>query len=232
MHYSFVKFERNFCLTAVGVKNWHDGHTRLFKIWHSDGLITLIRKIVERLLGKTGISFPDYQKWIFNNEPSTRQLAEQRRKVNDFDYKPLMSVVVPVWNTPAEILNQTIRSVMDQTYDKWELCMADGNSNPDTKRILLNWSSKDRRIKIKFLDKNNEIAENSNQALSLARGEFVAFLDHDDRLAPFALFEVVNQLQGDTNVDLIYSDEDKIFESGRRLDPFLSLISVLTICAV
>ena len=158
-----------------------------------------------------------------NNEPTTEQLAEQHLKVNDFDYKPLISVVVPVWNTPAKMLNQTIRSVMDQTYDKWELCMADGNSNPETKRVLSSWAKKDGRIKIKFLEENKEIAVNSNEALSLAQGEFVAFLDHDDVLAPFALFEVVKVIGENPSVDMIYSDEDKITADGReRHIPFFT----------
>jgi len=190
------------------------------KIWRREGLITLMRKIKEHLVGKTGIPFSDYQKWIHKNEPRADQLAEQRVKVNDFDYKPLISVVVPVWNTPAKILNQTIRSVVDQTYDKWELCIADGNSNPKTKKVLSYWTKKDGRIKIKFLDENKGIAVNSNEALSLAQGEFVAFLDHDDLLAPFALFEVVLALQQYPNADLVYSDEDLIsVDSKKRFGP-------------
>jgi len=190
------------------------------KIWRREGLITLIRKIKERLVRKSGVPFSDYQDWILKNEPSTEQLAEQRAKANDFAYKPLISVVVPVWNTPAKILVQTIRSVVDQTYDKWELCIADGNSDPETKKVLSYWAKKDVRIKIKFLDENKGIAVNSNEALSLAQGEFVAFLDHDDLLAPFALFEVVSTLQQCPNADLIYSDEDLIsMDDKRRFGP-------------
>jgi GT2 family glycosyltransferase len=161
-----------------------------------------------------------YDKWIAANEPSLSALKAQHTKANNFSYKPLISLIMPVWNTPKEILKQTISSVLQQTYGNWELCMVDANSDPDTKKVLSYWSKKDRRIRIKFLDENKGIAVNSDEALSLAQGEFVAFLDHDDLLAPFALFEVVNRLQIDMTADVIYSDEDKIDESGRRFDPF------------
>lgn len=190
------------------------------KIWHREGLITLVRKIKRHLTNKTYTSLSDYEMWIKNNEPNSKQLAEQRLKVNDFDYKPLISVVLPVWNTPTMMLNQTIKSVENQTYEKWELCIADGNSNPETKKVLLSWATKDSRIKIKFLTENKGIATNSNEALFLAQGEFVAFLDHDDLLAPFALFEVVSKLQTIAEIDMAYSDEDKISKSKKRFDPF------------
>ena len=190
------------------------------KIWRRSRLIALMRKIMKRLALITGIIRSDYEKWILNNEPKAKQLVEQRAEINNFNYMPLVSIIMPVWNTPAKILNQTFKSVVDQTYDKWELCIADGNSNSDTKKVLSYWAKKDRRIRIKFLNENKGIAANSNEALLLAQGEFVAFLDHDDLLAPFALFEVVNALQMDANVDVVYSDEDKTNESGRRFDPF------------
>jgi O-antigen biosynthesis protein len=192
----------------------------LLKIRRSESLMTLIRKIKARIIRKTGLSFSNYPGWILANEPKEEQLAKQRTTGRNFDYQPLISLIVPVWNTPGEILNQTITSVIQQTYENWELCMADGASTPDTRKLLSDWAEKDNRIKIKSLEENNGIAVNSNGALSLARGEFVAFLDHDDLLAPFALFEIVGQLQGNATVDVIYSDEDKIDKSGRRFEPF------------
>lgn len=192
----------------------------LLRLRRSNGLMTLIRKIKACIIRKTGISFSAYPHWILANEPKEEQLAEQRTKISNFDYKPLISVVVPVWNIPKDILDRTIASVLQQTYGNWELCIADGTSNLETKNLLSDWAEKDDRIKIKYLKENKGIAVNSNEALSFAQGEFVAFLDHDDLLAPFALFEVVRQLQVDPTADVIYSDEDKIDESGRRFDPF------------
>ena len=185
------------------------------KIWHDEGPITLLAKIKERLL-----RFSDYQIWIRNNEPRYEQLADQVTQVNKFGYRPLISLVLPVWNTPKTILNRTISSVMQQTYGNWELCIADGDSSFETQKILSDWAKKDARIKIKYLEENHGIAVNSNEALSLAQGEFVAFLDHDDLIAPFALFEIVNWLQRNQSADVIYSDEDKINKHGWRSEPF------------
>jgi glycosyltransferase involved in cell wall biosynthesis/SAM-dependent methyltransferase len=167
---------------------------------------------------RNGLS--DYDRWITLNEPSPADLNGEREKSNNFDYRPLVSIAMPVWNTPANYLDQAIRSVLDQTYEKWEFCIVDGNSNDETKNILSSWAKKDPRIKIKFLDENKGIAMNSNEALSLAQGEFVGFLDHDDILAPFALFEVVRLLQINKDIDVIYSDEDKTDEEGLRAGAF------------
>ena len=162
----------------------------------------------------------DYDRWIAIHEPSPSDLETQRTKALKLGYTPLISVVVPVWNTPRKILEQTISSVIQQTYQNWELCIADGASNSETKQVLLDWAEKDQRIKIKFLDENKGIAINSNEAIALAQGEFVGFLDHDDLLAPFALFEIVSRLQFDKDIDVVYSDEDKTDEEERRFDSF------------
>jgi len=169
---------------------------------------------------RPGFKMADYAKWIALNEPSLSAIEDQRTAANDFGYKPLISLVMPVWNTPKEILDQTISSALRQTYQNWELCIVDANSDPDTRQGLSAWSKVDGRLKIRFLDENKGIAENSNEALTLADGEFVGFLDHDDLLAPFSLFEVVQRFQLDRDLDVIYSDEDKINEGGIRFDPF------------
>jgi O-antigen biosynthesis protein len=181
------------------------------KMWRNEGMKALIVKIKNKVLQRS-----DYQRWIINNEPSKKDLAKQRSEVEAFDYKPLISVIMPVWNTPVEILDQTIKSVTEQTYSHWELCVADGNSNIETQRLISIWTEKDPRIKIKFLKENQGIAVNTNEALSLAQGEFIAFLDHDDLLAPFALFEVLKSLQSNRAIDIIYSDEDLISENGKK----------------
>jgi glycosyltransferase involved in cell wall biosynthesis len=162
----------------------------------------------------------DYDRWIATNEPSPSDLEIQRTEALKLGYTPLISVVVPVWKTPKKILEQTISSVIQQTYENWELCITDGDSDSETEQVLLDWARKDHRIRIKFLDENKGIATNSNEAIALAQGEFVGFLDHDDLLAPFALFEIVSRLQLDKNVDVIYSDEDKTDEEEQRFDSF------------
>ncbi|MEZ0537117.1 glycosyltransferase [Caldicellulosiruptoraceae bacterium PP1] len=156
--------------------------------------------------------------WIDKNEPKEKDLITQRN--TKFMIEPKISIVVPTYNTPKEFLVDMIESVLDQTYKNWELCIADGGSKNNTRDILKEYALRDSRIKVKLLEGNKGIAGNSNEALSLATGEYIALLDHDDLLPPFALFEVVKVINEKPNVDFIYSDEDKITEDGKkRFDP-------------
>lgn len=163
--------------------------------------------------------FIGYNVWIEKNEPDMGQLEIQ--KTTKFDYVPKISVIVPVLNTPKIFLNDMIESVICQTYAHWELCIADGASKePYIRDLLEMFLRREPRIKVKFLSENKGISGNSNEALSLASGEFVVFLDHDDTLSPFALFEIVKVVNENPETDFIYSDEDKISEDGtRRFEP-------------
>ncbi|HQD27246.1 MAG TPA: glycosyltransferase, partial [Methanoculleus thermophilus] len=162
-----------------------------------------------------------YELWILQNEPSETQLAQMRDEDANFSYRPKISIVTPVWNTDERWLRRAIESVLEQTYDNWELCIVDGGSTKESVgRVLKAYAEKDSRIKVKILGENKGISGNSNEALSLATGEFVGLLDHDDELAPFALYEVVEFLNENKNVSFIYSDEDKIDDKGRRNNPF------------
>jgi O-antigen biosynthesis protein len=163
----------------------------------------------------------DYQEWIEKNEPTSDELIQLKKISKNFSYRPKISIITPIWNTDEKILRPAIESVINQVYDNWELCIVDGNStNPNIKKILTNFSNDDTRIKTKFLDKNLGISGNSNVALSIASGEFITFLDHDDTFAPFALFEVVNSLNKNSDLDLIYSDKDLLTEDGKeRFNP-------------
>jgi glycosyltransferase involved in cell wall biosynthesis len=141
-------------------------------------------------------------------------------QVKSFIYKPNISIVIPVYNTDEDWLRLAIESVINQVYDNWELCIADGGSTKKhVKEILDEYAKKDSRIKIKFSSENKGIAGNSNEALSLATGEFIGFLDHDDELGSDALFEVVKLLNENRDIDFIYTDEDKISVRGERFDP-------------
>jgi len=162
-----------------------------------------------------------YEIWILKNEPTKEKLEEYKKESLSFEYRPKISIITPVWNTDEKWLRAAIESVFSQVYDNWELCIADGCSTKlHVRKILEEYAKKDSRIKVKFLDENNGIAGNSNEALSLATGEFIGFLDHDDELAPFALYEVVKLLNQKSELDFIYSDEDKITTEGKRRDPF------------
>jgi len=128
---------------------------------------------------------------------------------------------MPVYNTPLRWLRKAVDSVQRQLYKNWELCMVDDASgNKSVKKILTQYSQNDHRIIVKYLDRNRGIAGASGEALAMAQGEFVALLDHDDELSTDALFEVVRLLNQHPDADMIYSDEDKIGQSGKRCEPF------------
>jgi glycosyltransferase involved in cell wall biosynthesis len=161
-----------------------------------------------------------YYKWITENEPSANELDEQRQKAAELAYCPLISIIMPVYNPAPEVLAAAIASVQSQTYDRWELCVADASTTGEVSKLLEEASHHDERIRVRFLAHNGGITANSNAALELARGEFCAFLDHDDTLAPSALFEVAQALNSNNRLDLIYSDLDLLSEDGgQRFDP-------------
>jgi GT2 family glycosyltransferase len=162
-----------------------------------------------------------YEHWIKHVELRNYDGGRDTTAKANFQYQPTISVVTPVYNVPIDILESAIRSVRKQHYEHWELCVCDDASpNEDVRRCLENWAKQDARIKVTFSDRNEGICRASNRALELATGEFVGFLDHDDELSPDALYEVVKLLQEDPQVDMIYSDEDKLDRHGRRVAPF------------
>jgi glycosyltransferase involved in cell wall biosynthesis len=148
------------------------------------------------------------------------ELKKLRYKVDTLKRKPLISVVMPVYNTPAQFLSRAIESVRDQVYPNWELCVADDASTAlYIKPLLEQFAKLDSRIKAVFRPKNGHISAASNSAIEVASGEYTAFLDHDDELAPHALYYVAKTITENPAVEIIYSDEDKIDESGQRFTP-------------
>ncbi|MFD5021811.1 glycosyltransferase [Paenibacillus sp. NPDC058367] len=133
---------------------------------------------------------------------------------------PLISIIVPVYNVKEIFLRECIESVLLQNYSNWELCIADDNSSePHVKSVLEEYKAKDNRIRISYRKENGHISACSNTALELVTGEYTALLDNDDILAPFALHEVVSQINENKDIDLIYSNEDKL-KDGIRCFPF------------
>lgn len=162
-----------------------------------------------------------YSLWVINHEPNEKQLETLISDEGSFSYHPKISIITPVWNTDEKWLRLAIESVINQIYNNWELCIADGGSSkPYIKRVLNEYTRKDPRIKVKFLPENKGIASNSNEALSLATGDFIGFLDHDDEILPFTLYEVVKKINQYPDIQFVYSDEDKIDERGKRENPF------------
>ena len=163
-----------------------------------------------------------YEQWLHLYEDLTpAALRKLTERLAELPVRPLISVLLPVYNTPEIWLRQAIESVRAQVYQEWELCIADDASTAAHIRPLLEEAAlSDARIKIVFREKNGHISHASNSALALAGGEFIALLDHDDELAPHALAEVALALSRQSDADLLYSDEDKIDEQGRRFAPY------------
>lgn len=162
-----------------------------------------------------------YQEWIRLYDTATADaLAETKRRAYALEWKPLISVLMPVYNVDEKWLRRAIESVIEQTYPHWEFCIADDRSTrPHIRRVLEEYAENDARIKVVFRDENGHISAASNSALELTTGDYTALLDHDDELAPNALFMVAAAVNADRGIDMIYSDEDLIDERGRRYFP-------------
>lgn len=150
-----------------------------------------------------------YGPWYEKYRPTAEELARQKKK--KWKVKPKISIAVPVYRTPEKFLREMIESLLDQTYDNWELCIA--NASPEdqgVKQVLAEYAGRDGRVRWKDLPENGGIAENTNQALAMAQGEYTGLLDHDDLLAPNALYEIARALEADPEIDCLYTDEDKV----------------------
>src|SRR5437667_5308273 len=157
----------------------------------------------------------EYQKWFEQHCASAQDLDRMRDKARTFASRPLISIITPVFDTPVSRLEEAVQSVLTQAYENWELLLIDdGSADPDLLRTLPDLAGRDRRIVLANLGKHGGISAASNRGLELARGEWVTFLDHDDVLEPDALFQIVSVLQMHPNIDLIYSDEDKLGQDG------------------
>ena len=177
---------------------------------------TVIRRIIRFIKNEKELQYGDYGGWIKYNEPKDADLKIQMKR--KFDFEPKISVVVPMYNTKEKFFKELIKCMMDQTYSNWELCLADGS--PKQNDNLKKYYEQDKRIKYKYLDGNLGIAGNSNAAIGMATGDYIALLDHDDVLADYALYEIVYNLNKFPNAEFLYSDEDKIDENGNRYDAY------------
>lgn len=159
-----------------------------------------------------------YQEWILLNEPDVDDLDRQRMASEILDYKPIISIITPVFNPPIYAIEELIESVLEQTYPHFELCLGNFTDDKEVISVLEYYSKIDSRIKYWQFPENKGIAGNSNQILEKATGEYIALLDHDDTLSHDALYENVIALNT-KKYDFIYSDKDKIDENGNRFDP-------------
>lgn len=160
-----------------------------------------------------------YTSWLRHHVPDAVTLLEQRDRSATFAYRPLISVVVPVYNPDIAFLVECINSVRTQSYDNWQLCLVD-DASPDeqVRATILAYAARDPRIQYRFLDHNTHISAASNAGVELSSGDFIVLLDHDDMLWPNALFEVASALDTNPDLDFIYSDEDKITDQRSQHD--------------
>jgi GT2 family glycosyltransferase len=162
-----------------------------------------------------------YRLWCETRGPTPAVLERLRNELDSMDHHPKISIITPVYNTDATVLEATLASVHAQIYENWELCLADdGSTRPETREVVER-ATEDPRVQVLYLPGQSGIAGASNAAASLASGDYVTLLDHDDLLKPHALAQVVRWLNHDPTLDVVYSDEDKLNEVGQLVMPFL-----------
>lgn len=185
-----------------------------FKYMAKNGIShTIQRAKIEKLRNQAS-----YPNWLARNE--VLDIEAMTQEIATFHYQPKISIAMPVYNVEEKWLRLCIDSILNQVYTNWELCMADdASTDPNVKKILTEYQQLDERIRVVFREQNGHISEATNSALAIATGEFVSLLDNDDELAINAFYEVVKVLNENPELDLIYSDEDKIDMDGNRSDP-------------
>lgn len=159
------------------------------------------------------INQASYQKWF---ESTNQQPIEYQT----FTYNPLISFIVPTYNVSKKLLEECLESLLNQSYKNFEICIADDHSTqPETLETLKKYEKKYKNIKVTYRKTNGMISEASNTAIKLAKGDFIALIDNDDIIEKDALYYVVEALNHNPKLDLIYTDEDKIDFKGKYMEP-------------
>lgn len=206
-------------LTVAGADPWHF-FTRLPTYLGALGKPYFLRlSIPNALAGGYSVSYND---WIDRHDfRPARDTARLRDLLSLLEAPPLISVLMPVYNTPERLLEEAIESVRAQIYPHWQLCIADDCSTKlYVRRLLERYAARDSRIRVVFRKANGHISRATNSAFELAEGEWIAMLDHDDVLRPHALAEVALEIAAHPGAQIVYSDEDKLDAHGHRCDPF------------
>lgn len=187
-------------------------YAKITDYYRNYGFKAIIARVFYKVIGKNTIS---YKTWFKRNYPIKSTLKKQREK--RFSYSPKISVVVPLYKTPQRYLDELVSSVKAQSYENWELCLSDGSGEDSPlASVLKGYTAADSRIKVTVSKQPLQISENTNAALKIATGDYIAFADHDDLLAPNAFYECVYELNNDRTIDMLYTDEDKVDMSGKE----------------
>jgi GT2 family glycosyltransferase len=186
------------------------------------GLRTAVR---ERRLGRRAQQVhglrAEYRAWRRAHEPTAGQLEQMREESRTWTNRPLVSVLVPTYESKPAWLRPALDSVIAQAYENWELCIADdGSRDPAVRLCLEEYAAADARVRVVFRPTNGGISAASATALEMATGEYIALLDHDDVLHPHALYSVVQTLRSTPDADVVYSDEDLLLVDGQRAPGF------------
>ena len=181
---------------------------RTAKFVKNNGIKNIFGKYNSKINGEKDA----YDIWREVNMPTDSDYTKQRGE--KFDYNPLVSISIPLYNTPMEFFEPLMKSIMNQTYSNFELCLADGSDDDRLGRYISEYYPDDNRINYVHLEENLGIAGNTNKALEMATGEYVMLTDHDDLLEISALYEIVKVLNVDPSIDIIYTDEDLVDASG------------------
>lgn len=172
---------------------------------------------LSRLFGKESVAEGGYEAWLARHKVDKRTLRRQKHAA--LAQKPLISIVIPLYCTPLPYLKELLESVRRQSYENWQLCLADGSPDDKAKEFIEKHYGREKRIVYRKLEENGGISVNTNEAVALATGEYLMLCDHDDTLEPDALYEIVKAIN-DTGADVLYTDEDKVSMDGQHyFDP-------------
>ncbi len=216
------KKQAEYCGIKVDVRTFLGDHRLVVELLHEDGWNPYFETTVH--VGQPGdaTEMSEYEKWCDQHESlSDDDRAAIRTHIAALARRPVISVVMPVYNPPVELLTKAIESVRAQRYPHWELCIADdASTDPAIRPLIKRFAGQDLRIKAVFRPANGHICAASNSAIELATGEYIALFDHDDVLHPNALYEVAVELDAHPEAQFLYTDEDKVDGEDRRFDPY------------
>ncbi|MEW8521556.1 MAG: glycosyltransferase [Candidatus Thiodiazotropha endolucinida] len=186
------------------------------RLWKLGGL----QAIREQLNTESSPTY-DYSLWIRDVEPVGVPTLEMVEQLNEHPDRPFISIVMPVYNVDEYLLRAALDSVLAQSYENWELCIADdASTRPHIKRVLDEYMRRYKRIKVIYREENGHISNATNSAFSMASGDYVALMDHDDQLADFALYFVAQEIILNPHAEIVYSDEDKLNNEEVRFDHY------------